>query len=54
MQLDDAIRGVVLAGRGRERRQVGQPGQRWGDDGVSFGGGVVLALVFIHQGNLRL
>lgn len=56
MQRDDALHGVVvLVGRGWERRQVGQSGQRRrDDDGVAFGGGIVLAIVLIDQGDIRL
>lgn len=54
-QRGDVVHGiVVLVGRGRERWRVGQSGQGWGNDGVSFGGGVVLVLVFIDHGNLSV
>lgn len=52
VQRDDALHGVVvLVGGGRDGGQVGEAHQRWGDDGVSFGGGAVLILVFVDQGD---
>lgn len=56
MLRDNAVHGVVvLVGRGRERRQVGQSSQRRRDeDGVAFRRGVVLTLVLIDQGYLGL
>lgn len=54
VQRDRAVHGIVLGGRGQRRsRQVGQSGQGRGD-GVSLGGGLVLTLVLIDEGDLRL
>lgn len=33
---------------------MGETHQRWGDDGVPFGGGAVLILVFVDQGDLSV
>lgn len=53
MKRHDMFHGVVvLVGRGREGRPGGQ--RRRDDDGVSFGGGVILTLVLIDEGDLRL
>lgn len=56
MQWDDAVHGViVLVGGGWERRQIGKSSEwRRDDDGVAFGGGIVLALYLIDEGYVSL